>query len=137
MISDVLSDATAEIDRYHANFPDVYQSRAAWINAVKAVMRGLQHDLDTLPIIEPAEMSPTLLDSLHEYLRVLGDRLGMKVVVKNTAPARAEVELVSPSGVPVAGGLVWRMEGRWQHGGFPKLWPEWWTAKERAEAAAG
>jgi len=62
-------------------------------------------------------------------VRALGERLGMEAVIKEIAAFGAEVELVSPAGVAVVGGVVWWLDGRWKHAGFPMLMPEWWSDK--------
>ena len=49
MISDVLSDAIAEIEAAQQAEPDAYRSFSDEIESVKAAMRALQVKLDTPP----------------------------------------------------------------------------------------
>ena len=55
MISDVLSDAICEIERYQQDFPDSYNSLREEIEQVKAVMKRLMIKLDTPPDYQDRE----------------------------------------------------------------------------------
>ena len=50
MLSDTLSEAIEEIERYQREMPDVYDYIKEEINQVKEAMRKLQIELDTPPV---------------------------------------------------------------------------------------
>jgi len=49
MISDILSDALREIERYQCEFPDTYDEIRGEIDSVRTSMSRLREKLDTLP----------------------------------------------------------------------------------------
>ncbi len=69
MISDVLSDAGAEIEEYQLNMPDIYADLANEIGVVKAVMDSLRMVLDAAPS-QSAEFEK-LVEELRATLRAV------------------------------------------------------------------
>lgn len=126
MISDVLSDAISSITDYQ-EAGHYCTDCEAWINNVKAVMHGMMWYLDSQPPYWTEALPPDAAESLPQYIQQLEDRLGMKMSVKRTSRFIVEVELLSPTGIPVVGGLLWWIQGQWLFGGFPKQYPEWWA----------
>jgi len=125
MISDVLSDAIEDIEGYEKNgfYSDDLKP---WIVSVKGVMDALRWHLDTPPFEEEA-MSPSRSASLETYLTTLRSRFGTEIKIVRKCRRAAEIEIMSPTGLPLAGGLLWWEDGRWLFGGLPKQFPEWWN----------
>jgi hypothetical protein len=69
MISDVLSDAAADIEDYRRDFPDTYGEFTAEIDVVKTVMDGLRIVFDASPS-EPVEHDK-LIAELRSAIRGL------------------------------------------------------------------
>lgn len=69
MISDVLSDAVAEIEEYQREMPDVYTDVISDISVVKTVMDGLRMVLDAAPG-QPVEFEK-LVEELRASLRAV------------------------------------------------------------------
>ena len=128
MISDTLSEAIQEIDEYQKN-REYSENLSHWINGVKGVMAGLQQYLDTPPIIELKVLTRKQADSLKWYVSEMEQRFGLKVKVVATIKDLVEVEVHSPTGIPINGGVLWwkRKTGGWLFGGLPKQFPEWWA----------
>ena len=97
MLSDVLSDAVAEIEEYQRDIPEWYDEHKDHIEIVKKVMVSLQTILDGVPRSYPVNYADTLSEGQKawflatceaqiarwvECLRVLGPVTGEELVKK-------------------------------------------------------
>jgi len=129
MISDTLHQAIEDISEYQSH--GWYDGMEWRVNGVKAVMDALLMELDSdLPVVASPKPYP---DGMTEYVTELESRLGLKVVVRACDAIVALLDIVSPTGIAVAGGMLWLYEGRWVLGPLCRFYPEWLTPEKRAE----